>query len=506
MTRLDHRRPLNFFAPELGPHQPSWWMHVLVIGIYGLLVVAALELGNKAGANCIAVRVWSGTQYADLRMGFWCELNHGPLYLLGAPLFYLFTMSLIARANNAFAELSDLNRLRAPLHDLISGRGTKIGWVVISLAILAVVSVMLFRFELGSRECTRQIVMQLEPKSEFCAKEVAESAGQDTEGRRPEAVMGWVQAQYLSDWVTALNQKRIRNEQIETNPKIKAYDKIEVRQGGAAKNSRQFIIFLILGLGVQSILLGLAFWALFKIVWIMYWIWRLFSGRSGSSIRPVPFFLDPQKRFGLGQLDDIYKAMMTLVISAGLALYLNIANNVAKGTAVITPGSHQVSAFQDLFGQLLLWVLPLVLAGLILFIPPLFARYFREEREQLGHAIKTMIASTQLAAAGNSSDALPTDALNRLRELGKLEESFFVLDEQRSWPKEDRIFSLQTGAVILFFLILPVSIIFSAAAAVLVTEPVEALSDSIGAVLKLPEVIKQAIDIVREFINTLCDR
>jgi hypothetical protein len=124
-------------------------------------------------------------------------------------------------------------------------------------------------------------------------------------------------------------------------------------------SSFQFITFLILGLGVQAILLSLAFWALLKIIWILYWIWRLFSGRSGSSIKPVPFFLDPQKRFGLRQLDEIYKAMMTLVIATGLALYLNIASNVAKGTAVITPGSHQLSAFHDLLGQLLLWILPL---------------------------------------------------------------------------------------------------------------------------------------------------
>jgi hypothetical protein len=363
VTKLDYGRPANFFARELGPHQPSWRLHVLTTGIYGLLVVAALVLGNKARAACISVRVWSGMEHADLRMGFWCEVNHGPLYLFGAPVFYLFTMSLIARANNAFAELSELNRLRASLHDVISGRGTKIGWVIISFAILAIVSVILFRSELQSRECTRQIVMQSEPKTQSCAREVAESARQDPE-KRPEAVMGWVQAQYLDDWVSALRQRRIRNVQIETNPKIKACDRIVILQGGA-KNSSQFIPFLMLGLGVQSILLSFAVWALLKIIWILYWIWRLFSGRA---IKPVPFFLDPQKRFGLRQLDVIYKAMMTLVISAGLAFYLNMANNVAKGTAVITPVSYQISPFQDLLGQLALWIVPLAPAGLVLFI------------------------------------------------------------------------------------------------------------------------------------------
>jgi hypothetical protein len=113
-----------------------------------------------------------------------------------------------------------------------------------------------------------------------------------------------------------------------------------------------------------------------------------------------------------------------------------------------------------------------------------------------------MIANTQLTA--NSSDALLTSALNHLRERVKLEKTLVVLEEQRSWPREDRIFSLQTGAVILFFGILPISILVSAAAASRFTEPAEALSETIGAVLKLREVINQAVDIVREFINTLC--
>src|SRR5690349_1383905 len=103
------RRPPNIFVSELGNIQPPWQILVFGLLAYEFLVVLAIVLGGLVGADCMAVQVARGD---IIRMGFWCEANHGPLYLLGMPIFYFSAFDFIARSNIAFDYLQRIGRLR----------------------------------------------------------------------------------------------------------------------------------------------------------------------------------------------------------------------------------------------------------------------------------------------------------------------------------------------------------------------------------------------------------
>jgi hypothetical protein len=485
---------LNLFAPELGSAQPSWRVLGLVLLGYEFLVAAAIALGASAGAACMAVRVTgSDVTPIDIRMGFWCEANHAPLYLLGIPVFYVFTFALIGRANTAFNYLERIGRLRnpanVPLSVVIGGR-TKL-WIALSAVILFGVLNLEFSSELRSLSHTEQAIERARLKTNHTPEDV---------------VMGWVQAQYFNVWATLVQEKKIRNTAIEQiEQKEQHYTKVSVKQGGAEEHSRRFNVFLVLAIFVESIAISFGIWVLFKICWILFWTLCAYAWQP-PWIEIVPFLLDPNKRFGLRQLDEVYKSMLSLVILAGLGYYLNISSNVSKGTSAISPGTHDLSPLWDLRLQLLFWMLPALAAGLVVTSPALAARALRAERQRLAYEVGALIAEAQRNVTHfNAETRLSEEGLHTLRISAELEETLSTLEEQRTWPKEDKVFYAQIGALIVFFGVLPLTVFASAAIAAIITFPgAIAPEEILQGIKELPEAINRAVEVLRDVIYALC--
>src|SRR5271166_5739516 len=104
-------------------------------------------------------------------------------------------------------------------------------------------------------------------------------------------------------------------------------------------------------------------------------------------------------------------------------------------------------------------MLPALAAVLVVTGPAHAARALRGERRRLACEVSALIAEAQRSVAHfNVEPRLSEEVLRILRRSAELEETLSALEEQKTWPREDKVFYAQIGALIVFFGVLPLTV------------------------------------------------
>jgi hypothetical protein len=188
---------------------------------------------------------------------------------------------------------------------------------------------------------------------------------------------------------------------------------------------------------------------------VLFYFWLLSTallsgGRRGLQLTP-DFRDDEDYRFGLGRLDNVYYAILVLVVLGSIGLWLQAIANISKGTYLLAGDPAPA-----LFGQAVLLLGTLALLAVLVATPVAVFVFLtmRSVDEELGRlSMQRRDAEARLAAAHTVSDR------QRVRfELETIAKYRTAARKQSLLPWRQPLFLMLLAACLAALLVLPVTV------------------------------------------------
>jgi uncharacterized membrane protein YciS (DUF1049 family) len=194
---------------------------------------------------------------------------------------------------------------------------------------------------------------------------------------------------------------------------------------GALQNTLHGL-FLAYVLILEGCFHGFVFWVLVKIIVFMVILHDLVPDQGDWRVSVLPFFYDPEKRYGLDQLFRCYNQIAVL-IALGASFLILISMNTIEAHS-----SHQPFRFMSMLN--FLGFIAIVLALLILIAGPfLFAS--RSLRHRQADEIRKL--NRQLETTANARDLQEE---KRDKQYSEISEKLRLVKAQTTWPRTDATF------------------------------------------------------------------
>jgi hypothetical protein len=395
----------------------------------------SLGLSVVCGAACVRV-LWvpaAGISQSEMIYGYAIEANAGPLYLVGASLFFLAGFGFLHAAHRGLARTTTLTVVTG------SGAGSPA-----ALERVADRNRHYFRY-LTPMIGIFAVGFVLIPEVVF----------------RENHAFGWVQADLAAQYVSTTYDSLRRAGKIGDLPLVtNLCNECPVRVAAVYNNSGGFRppsrllfdVFLVSALGHQIVLTSFLLWIGLKILFFFGLLSTALLSDDKAGLRLVPDLQDKDDyRFGLGRLDNVYYALLLIGAVASLARFLQISANVSKGTYFFAgdPAPALVGQPVVVFAVLvLLAVLVLTPVGVFLFLT---VRAVDEELARLAAARKNLEEQRLAARSREDRDRIQfdIDMLRERRETAK---------KQSLLPIRQPVFIGLLAANLVILLILPKSI------------------------------------------------
>ncbi|MGH9834207.1 MAG: serine/threonine-protein kinase, partial [Blastocatellia bacterium] len=385
--------------------------------------LAAILLSWFVGAACIRVTFITlqpcPAQSQTLTFGYLAELNAGLLYLVGVPVVIIAAFHLI-------------NLSHVMLRRLVSGKRLIVVRREQTETDLAPLEI------IGQRN--RRLYRRLIPLFALFAV-VLVCVGEYRD--RNKLAFGWVQALSVKDLEgkgLALIRREKDVEDLPALASLKSDCAIRVSKvtGGhgsvdRAKWRLPFLVFIAVAFGLQIAFIAFALWISAKIIFLFVTLSYALLDRPRQTFKIVLDFEDEKNRFGLGALDIVHNAILTVALVASVIVILQQVANVAKGTSVFSG-----AAGWSLTGQRLLFLLSLFALILLLALPVLV--FIRLIETAVGRHLERLDgeeAELRKALAGEAPVPLGRDPEAALKALQSKRE---LARQQRPWPRENSIY------------------------------------------------------------------
>jgi hypothetical protein len=414
----------------------AWWYHrssgalaALVSCIWGALT---LVFSAALGTACVRV-LWTPAAAAsgyEMIFGYAVEPNAGLWYLVGTPVCLLAGFGLVEAAYRGLQRTDTLTGTEA------GGLGALARVAATNRAVFRVLTPLIIVTALG-----------------FVA--VPELV------RRHDHAFGWVQTDLAGDSRGQTYAELRRSGRIgELQPVAALCDGCRITVSAVSNQREGFVpparwwfqAFLLLALSHQMLLASVVMWICAKVVFFFWLLSTALLGGGRHGLRLSPDFQDTHDyRFGLGRLDNVYYAILWLVVIGSIALSLQAIANVTKGTYFLAGDPTPA-----LFGQAVLLLGTVLLLLIVLLTPAgvfLFLNIKAVDQEVARLAVRRRRLETQLQAAP------PGDERERLRaELRDLAERRAIVARQSLLPVRRPSFLVLCGASVLLLLLVPLSV------------------------------------------------
>ena len=307
----------NPLLSELPASVQRWWSRHHSGALFAFVSLtwgaATLWLSATLGAACVRV-LWSATGAADagyqMFFGYAVEPNAGLWYLLGSPVMLLAGCGLLDAAYRGLLRTTTLTTIephQRPLATLAAANRRVFRYITPTLTILAFAFVAI-------------------PELVY----------------RRDHAFGWVQADLAGSYMGATYQRLRKEERIGQLPPVESLcTGCQVRvsavsngpDGFAVLPPLPFAIFLALALGHQVVFAAFTWWIAAKILFFFWILSTALFGGAGHGLRLSLDFQDTDDyRFGLGRMDNVYYAILWLIVIGAVGLFLQTVANVMKGT------------------------------------------------------------------------------------------------------------------------------------------------------------------------------
>ena len=290
---------------------------------YFLLALVHALLSLVAGSCCISITVADSPFF---RVGFMQELNHGPMYLIGFPIFLMASFLLLRKFGEVIRDLVQGNRL------VCTSTADPVGIVhdanrSVFKRLTPAIFILAFVYIIGS-----------ETNDYMVTRSCVEMPSQEANAK-----LGWVQTNLLDGWAEVAKAGNCWSE-IQpfkafdvtkfsaVHPIAVTIDKRPAPWGGEA----WFWIFLVTALAVEAVAIGVAVWVGLKLLWIAYVFLAIVPDTPRSlkvgggktvpligfgleDLRLSPVYDDPTHRYGVGIVDSVFnRVFLIFVLGSGL--------------------------------------------------------------------------------------------------------------------------------------------------------------------------------------------
>jgi hypothetical protein len=388
-SRLEHRPRLglNPFLSEL-PVPVQWWWTEHSSGFFVALLSLAwglttLVLSVVNGAACVRV-TWTAEsdpgRTMEMIYGYAVESNAGLWYVIGTSICFVSGFALLEAMHRGLARTPALSidgGRADPLRN-IAQRNRKVFRVVLPLVSLSALA-----FVGGP---------------EFSYRETH--------------AFGWVQTDLAPRQLGKTYQNLRAAGKIGDVPALSSLcEGCEIRVTAVANRTTGFeqparvayAVFLVIALGHQMVLTAFVIWIVFKILFVFGLMSMALVGEARGGLRLIPDLQDRDDyRFGLGQLDHVYYAILALVSAGALGLFLQAAANVSKGTYFLAGDPAPA-----LFGQAVLLFGTIALLTIVLTAPitVFLVLTIKVVGDELGHlSARRKALDTQLSTARSEAE------------------------------------------------------------------------------------------------------
>jgi hypothetical protein len=428
----------NPFLSDLPQAVQRWWERrtsgfivALVSFLWGGLT---LIMSLASGAACVRV-LWAAPGVArvhEMKYGYAIEPNAGLWYLVGASLCFLTGFGFVEAAHRGLARTKTLSVARSA-----AGASN-------ALERIARLNRQYFKY------VTPVVILV-----SVCFVAIPELMF------RGDHAFGWAQADIAGDQVSKSYEDLRRDGKIgELSPVTALCEGCSIRVAAVANDASGFqpppplwfAIFLAGALTHQIVLVSFIWWIIAKVLFFFGLLSTALVGHAKHALRLEPDFHDTDDyRFGLGRLDNVYYAILVLILLGSLGLFLQLAANVSKGTYLLTGDPAPA-----LFGQVVLLLGTLGLLVVLVLTPVcvfmfLTIKAVDEELMQLSDARKSLesrLAETQ-----------SVDEVQRLRvELALIRERRETAGRQRLLPIKQPAFLVLLGTSLMVLVLLPPSV------------------------------------------------
>lgn len=409
-------------------------------------------LSYLSGADCLWLKISDNSfkKPHTILIGYLGELNAAPLYLLVVPVFVILACNFLCSLHEAFSGIEKAGTLKSGLQDIspLQVLGEKdrkfFKWVV--LICIPFSLLLVFGLEIVSLTNT--------------AKEL--------EKPKPEqVVMGYVQSPHFGSWVDKLSDTNNQDFLKKQIPELKETNNPSIEPHGKVTRSVIFWLFLFSALLLQTLFVFFSAWIAIKILFYFWIVWKALPKNNVDSDKNfvyfVPNYEDPNKRYGLLELDFIYRQILWLIIFTGIGLVANLSNNYPKGTA-FSQMQVKDSSWFSLLGQGWLIFAPIFLSILFGFLPlSIFRESMRKSREKVLDRLNFRTARVKQEIEGIENEEnqgrIKQRELEKLQkrqdELEKLEKRKELIFSQTTYPRGDKLFVAQCIFVFVLLVIMP---------------------------------------------------
>lgn len=424
-------------------------------------------LSYLSGADCFWLKISDGATETPhlILMGYWGELNAGPLYLFVVPVFVFLACNFLCSLHEAFSGIDKAGTLisSVPEKNSLEALGEKnrkifkpVVFILISLSLFLIVGLEIISFTNTGQELSKKAPKQ--------------------------AVMGYVQAPYFMAWATSLadtSNPEFLNNQI---PWTKGKSNLSIQQKGEVTSKILFWVFLISALLLQTLFVFFSAWIAVKILFYFWVVWKALPKNNDEEIKNFIYFApnyeDPNRRYGLLELDLIYRQILWLVIFTGIGVVSNLSNNYPKGTAFSQMQVKNSDWLSSLLGQGWLIGLPVGISIVFAFLPlSVFREFMRKTREKVQDKLNNKIRMTKQAISeieteieknkdeeyavkaktkkSGKSQARRNELKHRYDDLEKFEKRKELLFSQTTYPKGEKLFTIQCVLVFMLLVVMP---------------------------------------------------
>ena len=278
-------------------------------------------------------------------------------------------------------------------------------------------------------------------------------------GLRREHAFGWVQSDLTGDLVGTTYESLHETGRIGDLPLVAGLcPNCPVRVTAVFNRRDRFVppsrvgfgAFLAVALGHQAVLTAFLIWIGAKVLFLFWILSTALLGGGRHGVRLLPDFQDQDDfRFGLGRMDNVYYAILALVLAGAVGLSLQAIANIEKGTYFLAGDPAPA-----LFGQAVLLLATLALLAALLLTPACVFVYLtiRAVDEELSRlSTRRRLLDDRLAATRS------TDEREGIRhELEAVAQRRLIAKKQTLLPLRRPAFLILLGASVAMLVVLPV--------------------------------------------------
>ncbi|MGB7207316.1 MAG: hypothetical protein WBD27_01530 [Pyrinomonadaceae bacterium] len=464
------------------------------------LALVATFLSYFSASHCFWLKATSPTEpriTETILMGYWGELNAAPLYLIVVPIIIFLYCRFLSSLHTAFTSLEESGVLRSKFKDENS------------LVRLGEKNRRIFR-----KVCLIGIIFSLYIVIGNELISILQTRDKLSNETSDQIIMGYVQSQFFESWAARVSNSDSLKRQI---PSLKDRNdwSIQPMPPDRISGSLVFAIFLVTALILQTLMVFLSFWLGLKILFFFWETWNFLptadpeAGNSRSYARIMPNFYDEKRRYGLCEIDSIYRQVLWILVFIGIGLIANFSNNYSKATFFEISGDTN---WLSLSGQVFIFVSPIFVFVVFIFLPLLIFRNSMEKvREKELKALNKQIKESQNKIDEKyvrlEKSEKPTDevkgkkrSVDKLRleikgsedDLTKLVGKKNLVNEQTTYPSGDKVFISQIVLLFVLLIVMPLAIVANVATDKMKNTIIGQATEITGSVDLAKEMLKSA--------------